>query len=71
MPLQLILAALLLIPEATGPGPPRERADQLLVDRWRGRSDCSGVHQASEIPAARAVTNFPAIAAIPLASPYS
>jgi hypothetical protein len=58
-------AALLLIPEAMDPGPLRERADQLLVDRWRGRSDCDGVHQASEIPVARAVTNIPAFAAIP------
>ena len=63
--LRLIPAALLLIPEAADPGPLRERADQLLVDRWRGRSDWGGVHQVPEIPAARAVTNFPVFATIP------
>ena len=63
--LRLIPAALLLIPEAVDPGPLRERADQLLVDRWRGRSDWGGVHQVPEIPAARAVTNFPVFATIP------
>jgi len=57
--------ALLLTPEAMDPGPLRERADQFLVDRWRGRSDCGGIHQASEIPAARVVTGIPACAAIP------
>ena len=62
--LQLIPTAL-LIPEAMDAGPLRECADQILVDRWRGRSDCGGVHQASEIPAARVVTTFPASAAIP------
>ena len=46
--LLLIPAALLLIPEAMDPGPLRERADQLLVDRRRGRGDCDSVHQASE-----------------------
>jgi len=73
----LTTQALLLIPQAMDPDPLRECADplrecadRLLVDRWRGRSDCGGVHQASEIPAARAVTSFPASAAIPLASPY-
>ncbi len=68
--LPLIPEALPLIPEALDPGPVRKCADQLLVGRWRGRSDCGGVHQASGIPAARAVTSFPASAAIPLASPY-
>ena len=63
--LPLTPQALLLTPEATDPGPLRERADQFLVDRWRGPSDCGGVHQASEIPAARAVTGIPACAAIP------
>jgi len=47
--------ALPLIQGATDPSPLRECADRLLAGRWRGRSDCGGVHQASEIPAARAV----------------
>jgi hypothetical protein len=63
--LPLTPQTLLLTPEAMDPGPLRERADQFLVDRWCGRSDCGGVHQASEVPAARAVTGIPACAAIP------
>jgi len=63
--LLLIPAALLLIPAAMDPGPLRERADQLLVDRRRGRGDCDSVHQASETSAARTVTGFPAFVAIP------
>lgn len=54
-----------LIPEAMHPGALRERTDQLLVRRWRGRSDCGRVHEASEIPAAGAVPCIPASAAIP------
>ncbi len=61
----LIVQALPLVQEAMDPGSLRPRADQLLVDRWRSRSDCGGVHQASETPIARAVTNIPAFAAIP------
>ena len=63
--LQLIPTALLIIPETMDAGSLRECADQTPVDRRRGRSDCGDVHQASEIPAARVVTTFPASAAIP------
>ncbi len=61
----LIAVTTLLILEAMNPGPLWERAGQFAVDRRRGRSDCVGIHQASEIPAARAATNIPAFAAIP------
>ena len=63
--LEPIAATALLILKAMDPSPLREYADQFLVDRWPGRSDCGGVHQASEIPAARAVTRIPAFTAIP------
>ena len=61
----LIPLALLLILEATGPGPPSERAGKVVLDRRRGRSDCGDVHQASEDPAAQTVTMVPISAAIP------
>jgi hypothetical protein len=46
-------------------GPPRRRAGKLGTDRWRGRSDCGGVHEASENPAAQAATLVPVSAGIP------
>jgi len=53
-------------------GLPGERADQFPASRWRDRSDCGGgVHQASKIPAVRAVTTIPADRRHPRASPQS
>jgi hypothetical protein len=59
-----------LIRQTVDPGLLREPADQVLVDRLRGGSDCGGVHRVSEVPAARAVTMVPALNRHFRASPH-
>ena len=59
-----------LIRQTVDPGLLRELADQLLVDRLRGGSDCGGVHRVSEIPAVRPVTMVPSVNRHVPASPH-